>query len=79
MKSLKLAALAALSLLASCGVPKAYLVADRLTYEAIAPDYNAYVMADEGLSPRDRVIYIRTLTIWLERIEAAEKVTEIAR
>jgi hypothetical protein len=80
MKKLKLAALAAMmTLLASCGMNKAYLVADRLTYEAIAPDYSAYVMEDESLSAKDREIYLRTLTIWLQRIDEADKIAGIVR
>jgi hypothetical protein len=73
MKKMKFAAMAAiLTMLASCGVSEAYLMADRDTFEAVSPDYVRYVQDDEALTEKDRKIFLRTIKIWEERLEAAE-------
>jgi hypothetical protein len=52
----------------------AYVAADRATYEALAPEYAAYVAADPALPDEDRARRTRTLQTWRMRIEAAEQV-----
>jgi hypothetical protein len=69
-------------LLASCGCSAlqsaqapggAYVAADRATFEALAPEYAAYVAADPALPDEDRARRTRTLQTWRMRIEAAEQ------
>ena len=50
-----------------------YVAADRATYEALAPEYAAYVAADPSLAPDERDRRTRTLQTWRMRIEAAEQ------
>lgn len=77
MKKVKLAALSVLfSTLASCGVSDAYLKADRDTFEAIAPDYSKYVMEDKSLDAKDKEIFLRTVSVWEERIKTAEELAK---
>jgi hypothetical protein len=54
-----------------------YVAADRATYEAVAPEYAAYVHADPALSEEDRDRRDRTLATWDARIRSAssDKVT----
>ena len=74
MKSLKISLSMVMALaLASCGVSEAYLQADSDTFDAIAPDYRAYVMADDSLTPSDKETYLRTVKIWADRIKEAKK------
>jgi hypothetical protein len=51
----------------------AYVAADRATYEALAPEYAAYVAADPALADDERARRTRTLQTWRMRIEAAEQ------
>lgn len=46
--------------------------AERATYDAIAPEYRAYVLRDGNLQPVQKEIRMRTLDSWNERITAAE-------
>lgn len=50
-----------------------YVEADRLTFEAVAPEYRAYVEADEGLDDRQKERREKTLEAWQRRIEEASK------
>lgn len=60
-------------LLASCnGVADTYVKADRLTYEAIAPEYRAYVLADELLDEDAKARRLLSLDTWNLRIKASE-------
>lgn len=58
----------------SCAGPaEAYVQADRATYEAIAPEYRAYVEADEDLDEAQVQRRIDLLSTWEARIRAAEE------
>ena len=50
----------------------AYVAADRATYEAVAPEYAAYVRNDPALSDEQRQRRGRTVETWRIRINAAE-------
>lgn len=68
--------MAALALLCGCegiSVADAYVKADRLTYDAIAPSFRAYVEADEKLDAPSKASRIRLLETWNLRIEANTK------
>jgi hypothetical protein len=64
-------ALAALGI--GCGPSVAYLAGDRATYDAIAPEYAAYVDADPALNAPQRQRRHRTLESWRFRLEQAEQ------
>ena len=53
--------------------PPDYVAADRATYEAVAPEYTAYVHADPALDDDAKVMRDRTLATWDARIRAAEE------
>tara|TARA_Y100001973_G_scaffold95912_1_gene149977 strand:- start:332 stop:562 length:231 start_codon:yes stop_codon:yes gene_type:complete len=72
----KFCAAAALVLFSSCegiSVADAYVEADRLTYEAIAPHYQQYLEADGEITDANRKARIRLLTTWKMRIDANTK------
>jgi predicted lipoprotein len=72
----KAISVAALALLAGCegiSVADAYVQADQLTYDAIAPSYRAYVEADEKLDAASKQSRMRLLETWQLRIEANTK------
>jgi predicted lipoprotein len=72
----KAISVAALALLAGCegiSVADAYVQADQLTYDAIAPSYRAYVEADEKLDAASKQSRMRLLETWKLRIEANTK------
>ncbi|MAA63843.1 MAG: hypothetical protein CL581_03560 [Alteromonadaceae bacterium] len=72
----KAISVAALALLAGCegiSVADAYVQADQLTYDAIAPSYRAYVAADEKLDAASKQSRMRLLETWKLRIEANTK------
>lgn len=72
----KFCAAAALVLLTGCegiSVADAYVQADQLTYDAIAPSYRAYVEADEKLDAPSKASRMRLLETWKLRIEANTK------
>jgi hypothetical protein len=50
----------------------AYVAADRATYEAVAPEYSAYVAADPKLSEEQRARRDRAIQTWRMRVEAGE-------
>jgi hypothetical protein len=77
-----LAAISASALVSCCGCSAlqsvqapggAYVAADRATYEALAPEYAAYVAADPALADEQRARRTRTLETWRMRIESAEQ------
>jgi hypothetical protein len=49
-----------------------YVASDRATYDAIAPEYRAYVATDPNLNPEQRARRERTLETWRLRLEDAE-------
>ena len=55
----------------SCGTAPAYVKADQATYQAIAPGYRAYVLADTALPQAQKDRRLATLKSWLRRISAA--------
>ena len=74
----RLAPLAAFSLLSltSCSgisVAHAYLAADRATFEAIAPEYERYLKADEHIDAAGKAARMRTIMSWKMRLEAQTK------
>ena len=50
-----------------------YVAADRATYQAVAPEYAAYVHADESLDDEERGRRDRTLETWDARIRSVEE------
>lgn len=65
-------ALAACLALGGCtAVSDSYIAADRATYQAIAPEYSAYVAADPGLSIEQKTRRANTVATWRMRIESA--------
>lgn len=48
-----------------------YVAADRATYDAVAPEYAAYVHADPSLADEEKVRRDRTVATWDARIRAA--------
>lgn len=50
-------------------VSGSYVDADRKTYEAVAPDYAAYINSDSKLKADDKKIKLNTLATWKARIE----------
>lgn len=63
-----------LLLLAGCagGPDPTFVTASRATYEAIAPEYAAYVKADPALDAEQKARRQRTLDRWLEAIASRE-------
>jgi hypothetical protein len=51
----------------------AYVAADRATYDAVAPEYAAYVRADPTLDAESRDRRERTLETWRLRVESGER------
>ena len=48
-----------------------YVAADRATFDAVAPEYSAYVHNDPTLDDEQRTRRDRTVATWKRRIEAA--------
>lgn len=78
--ALLLFALPAAALVGGCsalqaiqGPGGAYVAGDRATYDAVAPEYAAYVAADPALAPDQKDRRTRTLQTWRMRVEAAER------
>ena len=67
----RLAVLVLLTLSCSC-VGGTYVAADRATFQAIEPEYRAYVNMDVNLTTEQKDRRFRTLDTWRVRIEAAE-------
>ena len=62
------------AVLSGCsGLHSNYVSADRLTYEAVAPEYLDYLEADPDLSTEERDRRLRTLESWEARVVAAEE------
>jgi len=57
---------------AGCAPDSAYVAADRATFDAIAPEYAAYVSADPALDDARRSRRLRTLQAWRVRLEQAD-------
>ena len=69
----RLSLVTALLLLSSCegiSVADAYVAADRATYNAIAPEYRAYVEADEKVDAPSKASRMRLLKTWEMRLDA---------
>jgi 4-amino-4-deoxy-L-arabinose transferase-like glycosyltransferase len=49
-----------------------YVAADRATYDAVAPEYRAYVANDPALDAEQRARRERTVEVWRLRLEDAE-------
>ena len=49
-----------------------YVAADRATYDAVAPEYRAYVTSDPNLDDEQRARRHRTVETWRVRLESAE-------
>lgn len=63
-----------LVLLTGCaGLDQKYVAADKLTHEAIAPEYRRYVERDAGLDAAQKKRRLKTLEAWAARIEEAER------
>lgn len=56
---------------ASCQPPQAYAQADRDCYNAVAPEYRAYVEQDIQLTEQQKMLRYRTLDVWKLRLDAA--------
>tara|TARA_Y100001938_G_C7823917_1_gene297968 strand:+ start:31 stop:255 length:225 start_codon:yes stop_codon:yes gene_type:complete len=72
----KLISVAALVLFSSCegiSVADAYVAADQATYDVIAPQYRAYVEADESLDAPSKASRMRLVETWKMRLEANKK------
>lgn len=59
-------------LVASCTPPQLYTKADRLTFDAIAPEYSSYVLTDGSLTQEQKDLRLLNVETWRKRIEAAE-------
>jgi hypothetical protein len=55
------------------GPTDAYLAADRATFDAVAPEYRAYVDSDPFLDADQRERRGRTVDVWRRRLEDAER------
>jgi len=51
----------------------AYVEADRLTYESVGLEYQAYVDVDSNLSAASKAIRRDKMASWKDRIDAAKK------
>ena len=54
-----------------CGPDSAYLRADQLTYEAVAPEFTRYVVGDPELTQAQKDRRILLLATWRKRITSA--------
>lgn len=72
-----LLSLCAVAMLVGCGTtPKAYVEADRTTYDAVAPAHRAYLEADESLSETSKALRLAVLDSWFARLRAAEEAAQ---
>jgi len=59
--------------LASCTAPSTlHTIADRETFNAIAPEFSSYVLADGKLTQEQKDRRLLAVETWRMRIEAAE-------
>lgn len=56
----------------ACSVNKAYVAADRATFDAVAPEYLMYVEADVALDEKQKERRRETIRSWEARTGAAE-------
>ena len=63
-------AVCCLIFLGGCVNPSAQ--AEKATFEAIAPEYSAYVQADPNLSAEAKSIRLDTVETWRRRVEVAK-------
>lgn len=73
MRSLLLVSLSALVLCGCGSIAKEYVSADRDTYEAVAPEYRAYIDTDSELTDAEKALRHATLDSWEYRIKQAEE------
>ncbi len=60
------------TLLTSCAsLDKAYVTADKATLDAIGPQYSKYVENDTSLTPEQKTLYLNTVKVWEQRVQAA--------
>jgi len=65
-------AVTTISMSGCSAINKVYVEADRLTYNAIAPEFLWYVGNDDTLEAAQKERRARTIEAWLKRIEEAE-------
>lgn len=59
---------------AGCGsIATEYVASDRLTYDAIEPEYRLYVESDDTLDADAKALRLATLDSWDYRLSEAEK------
>lgn len=66
-------ALIILTMSGCSSIDKAYVIADRATYEAIAPEYTQYVNRDDSLRDWEKSLRVANVESWDDRIVEAEK------
>lgn len=66
------ALLAVLLLALGCRPGAGYVAADRATHDAIAPEYSAYVEADQALDSDEKRRRQDTVRSWSARLDQAE-------
>jgi len=71
--ALFLALSVAATLFAGCAVDKDWVRGSVLTYDAIAPEYSAYVKADPKLDEDGKTLRLLTLETWKKRNDAWDK------
>lgn len=69
---MKRLALLLLLVISGCAVQEKYVMADRLTYQAVSPEYMDYVEGDPTLTDEQRDRRRRTVYSWDARIKQAE-------
>lgn len=67
----KLPIVALLALTSCSGVSDVYTAADRATFDAVAPEYSAYVQADAALDEASKATRLRTIETWRLRLDGA--------
>jgi len=55
----------------SCTTSEVYVKADKMTYDAIAPEYVKYVEADKKLDKDAKARRVRLVETWKKRIDGA--------
>lgn len=68
-----------LALSSCCIVPKSHIAAERAVYEALRPDFEAYLEADESLLPHQKDLKMRTFEHWDEMLRRFEEKMEAKR
>jgi starvation-inducible outer membrane lipoprotein len=70
---MKTLAILLLLLLSACTSTPHFVAASRATYDAIAPEYLAYIEDDASLAEASKQIRRNTMARWREAIEAEEQ------